>query len=350
MVMNWYRNIDRNKVQFDFMVFENGEKPDYENEIRRLGGKIYYMPYPGLTSISKCALYFDDFFKCHKEYKIVHGHVPNLAFLYLKIAKKYGVLFRIIHSHSIKGSDILHKRIRNFFLQHRIAEYANIYLACSKDAADYLYKNGEARNKAIIVNNGIDLSKFVFKKNIRNETRKLFNIQDYFIIGHIGRFAKEKNPFYLLKIFAEVKKKIGKTKLLLIGDGPLKFKIQKSIKKLNLEDDVILAGARKDVNNLLQAMDVFVFPSRFEGLGIALIEAQASALRCFASDRIPVEAKVSDLVQFSNIKQKPERWAESIIDFSNGYERETLLTKELSGYNILDIASRIENFYLKLGQ
>lgn len=259
-LMNLYRNIDKNKIQFDFLVNRQGI---FDEEIKTMGGKIYYIPALQEIGQAKYEKILDKFFVEHKEYKIVHSHLNQVTGLILERAKRANIPIRISHSHSSKSpKNIIIRNYKNY-LGKKIRNNANFYFACSKLSADWLYK-GYSEN-ATIIKNAIDVKKFIYNEEVRKETRKSLNInKDTLLIGHIGRFDKAKNHLFLLKIFKEIIKKNENSMLILIGDGKLKNKIIQTIEAYGIEKKVKLLGIRKDVNKILQALDLMVFPSIYE--------------------------------------------------------------------------------------
>ena len=346
-VMNVYRNIDRNRIQFDFVLFTKKECY-FNNEIRQLGGKIFWIPrYNGRNHFTfKKA--WDSFFYEHEEYKIIHAHVRSTASLYLRIAKKHG-LTTIVHSHSTGSRGNTLERTVKYLLQLRIKKDADYLLAASDKAGHWLYGSKAMRNTNYsLINNAIEAEKFSFDETTRKKYRKLLDIENKFVIGHIGSFTFPKNHNFLIDIFNQVYKRQRNAVLLLVGDGVLRAKIESKVKMSGLDNNVIFLGIRDDIHKILQAVDVFVFPSIFEGLGIALIEAQASGLQCVVSDSIPKEAYVTELVQSVSLKASSLDWAEKILNTGNYKRINTIEKINASGYNVKDTSIWMEEFYSKL--
>ncbi|WP_368250735.1 glycosyltransferase family 1 protein [Intestinibacter bartlettii] len=346
MIMNIYRKIDRTKIQFDFVVHTDSIC-DFDDEIKSLGGKIYNCPRFTGTNLVSYIKFWNEFFKEHKEYKIIHGHIGSSASIYLEIAKKNG-LFTIAHSHSdgfdtgIKGS-----MYRLFSYPTRfIADY---FFACSKEAGISRYGNKVVNNKDIfsILKNAIDIEEYKFYKEIRAKKRKELNLENKYVIGHVGRFDKAKNQEYLVDVFKLIAKKNKNAMLLLIGDGELKPYIIEKVKSYGLEDRVIFTGVRSDVNELLQAMDVFAFPSLYEGLGLVIIEAQASGLPCIISKNIPDEACISSLIEKLEVdKANMENWCDIILNKNINTERDMKDILYKSGYDINLEVKKLQKFYI----
>lgn len=341
MIMNYYRNIDRNRVQFDFLVHRDFEA-DYDKEIIRLGGKIYRLP-PlnpfGRDYLSK----LDAFFKEHKEYKIVHSHLDCMSAVPLKYAKLNGVPIRIAHSHNSNQARDL-KYILKLVYKRKILKYANNLFACSNEAGQWMF----GRNSNFkLLNNAIETDKYIFSKEIAEKKRKELDIpNNSFIVGHVGRFDVQKNHIFLIDIFAEILKRKRNSVLLLVGEGSLRKSIEEKVHTLGLSDKVIFAGLRTDVNELLQAMDVFLFPSLFEGLPVSIVEAQASGLRCFISDKVPDDCKITDNVYQFSLSDSAEKWADNILKLFP-YVRNNEKTKiSNAGFDIFANAKKLESFYV----
>jgi glycosyltransferase involved in cell wall biosynthesis len=345
MIMNLYRNIDRSKIQFDFIVHTD-EKCAYDDEILKLGGRVFRVPvYCGKNHFSYIKVW-KKIFEEHNEYKIIHGHVRSTASIYLKIAKKKG-LTTIAHSHSTSSGNGF-KAMYKDFLQYRIRFIADYFFACSRLAGQWLFgKESPEKENFFILNNSIDIKKFIYNQEIRSSKRNEFNIEDRFVIGHIGNFSFPKNHHFLIDIFKLIHKKNPRTVLMLVGDGSLRPLIEEKVHSLGLLNHVIFTGVRTDISELLQAMDIFVFPSIYEGLGIAVIEAQASGLPCIISDRLPDEAVITNLVKKLSISESVDRWSEEILKVAEGYVREDKFNDIFNAkYDANDNARWLEGFYI----
>lgn len=343
LLMNIYRNIDRNKVQFDFLV-EYPDKQFYDDEILSLGGKIYYTNVRNDYNIFKFQNNLREILKNNPEYKILHVHAFTIGYFCLKTAKKCGIPVRIAHSHNnetVRDKKYLLKR----FMQKVYTIYATDLFACSEEAGKYLFGNKEFK----VLNNAIDAKKFVFNQENRNKIRKELNVADNFVIGHVGRFHTQKNHMFLLDIFNEVKKKKNNAKLLLVGTGPLENEIKSKVKALGITDDVIFLNNRGDMNLIYQAMDVFVFPSLFEGLGIVSIEAQASGTPIVCSDKLPPETNITPIYRKHSLDESSEIWARDVIDIVNMKECKTNLMDNIvkAGFDLSSTVDKLQEYYIE---
>lgn len=343
MLMNIYRNIDRNKIQFDFIVDRKNDN-FYENQIKCLGGKIYFF-----DEYFKGYNYFNytkqwrEFFDNHSEYNLIHCHVRSVASIVLKIAKKKG-LKTICHAHGMSNGSGL-KSIGKKILQHNIPKYSDFMLACSQDAADWLYGRKESHSKkCIIINNGIDIDKFQFDENERNIIRNTYNISnDDFLIGHIGRFVPIKNHKFIISIADDLIKKNKKIKFMLCGDGPIKSEIMNDVKCLKLENNIFFVEPTDEINKYYNAFDMFILPSYYEGLGIVLIEAQYNGLTCLTSVNIPDEAIISD--SFYKKELIYSEWENFILNRIEEDNRNIILNSNAQKYNIINSCTTLLNIY-----
>ena len=345
IVMNYYRHIDRTKVQFDFMVHRQ-ERAAFDDEIESLGGKIYRMPpiYP--WNFSKYKRMVKDFFTIHQEYRIVHSHMSELGYFALKEAQKQGVPIRIPHAHSAPQGLDLKTPFREYF-KRSMRPFATHMFSCGSEAGTWLFGQ-ENKQNIIVMNNAIDVSQFTFSEAIRKEKRIEMGLSTgQFVIGHVGSFRKPKNHSFLLKVFNVIKKIEPNSVLMLIGDGNLRKEIEREIKKLILKDSVLMTGVRSDVAQLMQAMDVFLFPSHFEGLPVVIVEAQAATLPCILSDRITNEVDMGmGLTHFISLDQSAEVWAEGIIRNKSINRNMSIQPLIDRGYDIRTTTEWLQNFYL----
>lgn len=343
VIMTLYKNIDRTKVTFDFLVQKDGL---LDNEILTLGGKIYKIAF-----VNKRQYYDElvDFLK-KSEYKIMHVHTQGNMELILKAGKEAGIKCRIIHSHNARQDLLPLLKILTLKRNFKIKKYATDFFACSTDAAKWLFPFNY--NDAKIVYNAVNVEKFSFDKNIRKIEREKLNIsENERVIVNVGRFARQKNHKKIFEIAKQLIKEDKNIKILLIGEGPLKEKIIKKVKNNKMDSNFIFTGNRKDVNNLLMAGDLFLFPSFHEGLGIVLVEAQFSGLRCVASNNVPLEADIGmGLMKRISLHRTNKYWAKYIMKnlTVTTLKRENLVYDiENSNYNIKNIINGIEDFYIR---
>ena len=343
MIMNYYRHIDRNKVQFDFLV-HRPEEADYHEEIRSLGGKIFNIQrlVPWSKSYKKALRQF--FFK-HPEYNIIHVHQDCMSSVILKIAKECGVPYRIAHAHTSNQDKNLKYPIKMHYKKH-IDEYATKLFACGNDAGNFIF--GSAPYD--IMTNAIDTAAYRFNPRKRAEVRASFDVSDEeVLIGHVGKFRIQKNQSFLVDVFSDIVKKQN-AKLIMIGTGEQFSSIQDKVERLKLSDKAIMTGVRADIADLLQAMDVFVFPSTYEGLPMVLIEAQAAGLPCLVSDKVSIECKKTDLVYQFPLDSSVESWADKALELSSIEREDKSFEIKQSGYDITENAVRLQHYYLDLAK
>ena len=358
LIMNVYRHIDRDKVQFDFLAHYGKENADYNEEIRALGGRIYEMPVIKTTEKTYYGKFFEyrralkKFFKEHPEYHIVHGHMTNTAAIYMPIAKKYGkVTTCIAHSHLTQtqktissltalGTNLLLKPIRRL---------STDYFACSEMAALWLFKQEDLdAGRVHIVPNGVHTAEFEYAPAVREKVRQALAAGDKTIIGHVGRFFPQKNHTKLLDIFHHYHGLHPDTELWLIGDGELRQEMEKKVEALGLTDCVRFLGLRSDVKELMQGMDLFLMPSLYEGLPVVGIEAQAASLPMVVSTEITEELNITGDVRFVGLEQPLEDWAKAIETALDGFERRsTVAVLTDAGYDVQTTTDFLQNFYLE---
>lgn len=343
MIMNYYRMIDKEKVQFDFLTHRPYDG-DYGEEIEQLGGIIYHLPVlnpfsPGYKK--KLGKFFDS----HPEYHVIHVHQDCLSSVILKVAKQHGIEIRIAHSHCSSQDKDLKYPVKMFYRQF-ISKYATELMACGEDAGNWMFCGAPFR----ILNNAINSVDYIYDWEKRQTIRNRLGLKkDELVIGHVGRFSPQKNHTFLIDIFYQVKAQHHNSKLLLVGDdrGELADKIKCKVTDLGLSDSVIFTGLRSDVADLMQVMDVFVFPSNYEGLPVTMIEAQASGLPCVISDKVPIECKKTDLVQQMELSNSAVYWAKTIIKVGTGtIRRDTSESIKAAGFDIVENAKWLQQYYL----
>ena len=314
VLYEWLSNIDSSKFQFDFLTFLDSDS-EYVKEFEQLGSNVYQISSLKYTSIIKFNNDLDAFFRDNK-YDIAHGHSKSKNVFFLAAAKKAGIKVRISHSHNTHFQS---KALAGEILKPFLKKYSTDLFACSVIASDFLYgKNAFKRGKVMIIPNGINTEIFKYNEEIRNIYREQLGVNNCLLIGHVGRFMDQKNHIFLIDIFNEIHKIIPEAKLILVGDGEEEIidKVKSKAKSFNIEDQLIMTGVRKDVNKIMQAMDIFVLPSLFEGLPMVGVEAQASGLPCFFSDTITREVDLIGKSEYISIKATPRYWAERICSFN----------------------------------
>lgn len=346
VVMNYYRNIDRTKIQFVFICDSDSTNIAYE-EIEQLGGKIILIP-----PYQKIFEYHKELTKILKEgnYKIVHSHINTLSVFSLYAAKCAGVPIRIAHSHSTSSRkewkrDIIKKTLRPFS-----KTFATNYMCCSEIAGRWLFGNREFnKGNVFVLNNAIDLEKFKYNKKIRKEKRKELKIaKDTLVIGHVGRFVETKNHKFLIEVFNKLHQKNENSILILVGQGPLKKEIKKYVDELKLTDSVLFLGQRKDTNEIYQVFDILLLPSLYEGLGMVLIEAQCAGLPCIASNYVPTITNATNNIQFKSIKSSLDEWVECSLKLANQDRKNKIYLINKKGYNIKIEKNKLEKVYTKM--
>lgn len=340
-IMNMYRHIDREKVQFDFLVHYK-TRAFYDDEVEKMGGRIFRIPVREGMSFPRYLIELNRFFKKHKEYKIIHGHMDSFGFFYSIIARLNGVKIRISHSHVAATEPTLKgflKTVLNRFWKFSVSDY----FACSKKAGCYMYGKN---SKFTVINNAIDLSRFSFNENAAYSIKSELGIEDKYVIGHIGRFEPQKNHIFLLKIFKEILKKKSNAVLVLVSTGGLFEKIQKDAESMGIRDKVLFLGVRKDTERLYQAFDVFVMPSLFEGLPVTGIEAQACGVPCIFSTEVTQEVELLPTTQFMSLSESPSQWAAKVLELTQSKRIEERLPY-LEKYNIKLEVKKLEEWYLE---
>ena len=353
MIMNLYREIDRTKVQFDFVEHSN-ERPIFDGEIEELGGHIYRCPRFIGKNYFSYKKWWDKFFENEgKDYQIVHGHIGSTAAIYLNCAKKKGK-YTIAHSHS-SGSDYSLHSLMYSLLSYNTRNIADYFFGCSVVAGIDRYgrKVVDNNDKFKVLPNAIDIKDYIYSFEERmNVRKKLGYNQNELVIGHVGRMTAEKNHTFVLEIFRCICEIEPNARLLLIGDGKLREELKQKVIALGIEQKVLFTGVRSDVNQLMQAMDIFVFPSIFEGLPVTMVEAQAAGLPCIISNKVPDECIITKgLVTIKNLEDSPEEWAKHILSRVNIPRIDTSNEIREHGFDIKETSKWLEKFYLeKVGE
>ena len=355
MIMNYYRQLDKSKIQFDFLV-HRPDKGAFEDEIKELGGQIFRLNPISPFFPNKYYEELRSFLK-NNPYQIIHSHLNTFSYFTLKIAEEFKIPTRIAHAHiaidKVGLKDIITqkenikeslKKIVKFQLRKKSKVHATHLFSCGDKAGKWLFgENAEFT----LMNNSINAKNFTYNPEIENSVRKELGLENKFIIGHVGRFGSQKNHAFLLKIFKSIVEKKNNCALVLIGGGPLQEVIKNEAKSLGILDKVQFLGVRKDIPKLMQMFNAFIFPSFYEGLPVTLIEAQAAGIQIFASDTITNEVEITNNIQFLSIEESAEYWANEVIkeEFSKTNTLDQIID---AGYDIKSNTLELEEFYLSL--
>lgn len=360
-IMDLYRNIDREKVQFHF-VQHTFDRCAFEEEVERLGGRVYHVPRFNVKNYFTYKKAWEGLFQAHPEIKVVQGHMTSTAAIYLPIAKKAGVEITIAHARSA-GVDPGLKGHLTRFLRRDLYKKCDYRFTCSGMAGESVFGDqNQISRKATFIPNAIDVDKFKFNKEVREQIRYEVGVEDKFVIGHVGRFSHMKNHKYMLQILEqciriEKEKGLPETVMMFLGDGDLKEEIMEQAVAMGISSRVLFMGNKRDVYRYYQAMDYFLLPSLYEGLPGTAVEAQASGLKGIMSDSVTAEAVVTDLIQMRSIKEEPKLWAEEIMRASQKQIEDSCGDEEVrrsfyaevvkqASFDVKEQAKRMQEFYL----
>ena len=353
VVMNYYKAADREKVQFDFYLFKGSKYVPVE-EIKAMGGRLFVLP-----TFRNPLKYLKTLRRLLSEnkYQIMHCHLSTLSFLPLLAGKQAGVRVRILHNHSTSGgAREWHRNLAKLILKPFARMFATDYFACSEYAARWMYGHVPVcsmdetapKNAAMIMRNAIDTELFRFSEKKRAKIRKEFGVRSgTLLFGNVGRFCPQKNQHFLIDVFTEIVQQHKNSVLVMAGVGKDMEVIKARVIAAGLSDKVIFAGQRSDIDALYCAMDCFILPSNYEGLGMAGIEAQCSGLHCLFSDRVPQEVRITPNAQFLSLKTSPHDWAFAAINLAGLKRRDLSAETAAAGYDITEEAARLTDFYLR---
>lgn len=341
LVMNILRKIDREKYQFDFLLFDDN-KGFYDTEAKKLGSSLYYTNSMSKAGISKYIKEMTTFFKKEKP-DVVHSHMDWQGGFIAYAAHKAGIKKIVVHSHANQKMFIKNPLYFLLILVNKILiqRYATNCVACSKEAGESLFYN-----EFEVILNGIDIEKYVYpNKAIIDKLKNEFKIKnDDIVLGNVGSLSDNKNQAFLIHLFSELRKENDKYRLILVGGGSNKDKLMQMVKNLDLEDSVLFAGVRSEIPEIMHLFDLFLFPSKMEGLGIVAIEAQMSGLKCIVSDSVPKEVDITNqLVHFLPLNEN--KWVEKIKEIKDQRERidsRILLNCE---YSIENVCNKLVEIY-----
>lgn len=351
-LMNIYRRIDKSKIQFDFLTPSHSTMNNYKEEIEKLGGNIYELNaiYNKYTRLFQLMYLLPSFYKKNNyKYNIVHvnaGSISTEVSLNL-ISFLCNIPTRIAHSHNTGNEKNLIFKVLQYISKLVLKLCATDYFACSKKAARRLFFDKDINSgKVKIIKNAIDFEKFIFNPEKRRIIREKLGIENSFVVGNISRFVPEKNHEYLIKVFSELQKIKSDSKLVLIGNGVLEEKVKLLVEDLNLKDKVLFLGERKDVNDLLSALDIILMPSIFEGFPVTLVEAQVNGLPIYMSSNITKEVVLTDLVKSLDLNDSPKDWAKIIANSRNIRDNDAYKQKTLDEYRIENTVKYLTDFYI----
>lgn len=351
MIMNYYRKLNRELFQFDFLVHRE-EEGIFEEEIRTLGGRIFRLP--SINPLFPEAYYkrFREFLR-ENPYKIIHSHINTFSYFPLKVAKELNVPVRISHAHTTTKELTAQlwfqspkEALKIWFKtsnKEKVSLVSNHLFSCGIEAGKWLYNEKEFT----ILPNAIDLDHYIFNQDQAMELKRKFGLQDSFVVGHVGNFSYPKNYPFILEVFAEMLKMEPTSKLLLVGMGQMYEQIKRKTIELGINASVVFLGSRNDVPQLLQIMDVFIFPSHYEGLPVTLVEAQASGIPILASSNISNEVAISKNIEFLSLTQNPIEWAKRLLFWENNIRKSSIDEVRDNNYDIVQNTRFLEQFYLE---
>ncbi len=349
-VMDLYREIDRTKVQFDFVTHTRRDG-HFDQEIRRMGGRIFHVPPFRVYNILSYRRAFRQLFEEHPEFRMVHGHMTSTASIYLPAAKKAGIQTTVAHARSA-GVDKGIKGYVTRLLRKTLYRKADILFACSKLAGQAVFgKKAWESGRVKFVPNAVNASRYRYEEALREQVRKELGLENKWVIGHVGSFRYAKNHEYLLRVFEAVKKLSERENspeepvLLLLGDGELMETVKLQANQMGLAESVLFLGNRDDVWKYYQAMDFVVFPSRYEGMPGTIVEAQVSGLKCLISDRISEDTIFTELVKQKSIDIAPEKWAQDVWKERRYDRRDSYEQAVEAGFDVKGQARRMLKFY-----
>lgn len=342
-LMDIIRNWNCSEIVLDIFT-TSLDKGFFDDEVINRGSKIYYNPKITIYNMAHYVYYFKQFLLLHPEYQIIHAYQDAWCGVFCKGAKKAGVPVRIAHSRTANNRFSIKDIVRNM-IKISAKKYATHYFAVSGLAGKWLFgEHALEQGRVIIWPNAIDSCKFLFNPSIRNDVRKNLGLKNKSVIMHVGNFTPSKNHHFILEIFQCLCKKNNKAILVLVGTGNV-HKYQKIAKKLQISDKVLFLNSRDDVDRLLQAADVFLFPSIFEGLPGAVLEAQAAGLPCIVSENVTHEVKITPLVEFVSLRKEAEEWATIVCSSLDCPRQNTLDYFIKSGFDINILIGRLKEFY-----
>lgn len=341
-VMNTYRRMDREKIQYDFAL-TSGQKSLMDDEAAALGARLFYF-----DTDKSIAQNLQSVLKNDGPFEAVHSHVFFYSGVVLSVAKHCGVPVRIAHAHNAHTGESSSpvRKAYEALMRGLIKANATVLLGCSEKACRYVFGNAcMSDSRTAVMPDGIDCERFSFDGEVRKTVRSEYGLEDKFVVGHVGHFNPAKNHEKILSVFSEVEKRRENAALLLVGDGELEADVRAKADELGIVDKVIFAGAHRDVERMYQAMDVFLFPSRYEGFGMAMIEAQASGLACVASDLVPEETNADGRAVYLPLSETNDEWANAVLTAAERSTEAVAAVEQAFGIDVT--AERLKEIYLK---
>ncbi|MBQ8074375.1 MAG: glycosyltransferase family 1 protein [Oscillospiraceae bacterium] len=348
MLMNYYREIDRSRIQFDFLA--NKPVPgEYDEEIRSMGGRVFVSPGLNPLYYPRYRQYMANLLHDNPDIKIIHAHNEAMGYYALQSAKNAGIKVRIAHAHN---TQIIrdYKYPLKLICKQLLPGAATDYWSCGRDAGIYYYGEERWNASGFIMRNAIDVSKFAFRPEVRERLRQDYGLGNCFVVGHVGRFNMQKNHSRLLDVFSEIVTAVPNSRLVLIGVGELEQVVKEKAQSMGIQDKTLFLGQMADVSEWYQGMDCFVMPSLFEGLPVVGIEAQAAGLQCFFSDRVTDEILLSPGARRIPLQAENAEWAREIITARQSETDRTLgmsIVRE-AGYDIYEEARKLQEIYLEM--
>lgn len=349
VIMNYYKHIDRSIVQFDFIV-HNDNKVDITDIVESMHGRVFKV-----TPYSKNPFaYILEIYNIIKQnnYNIIHSNMNTISAFSLLAAWLARAPIRILHNHSTSAPGEKKRNTLKLILRPFAKLFANRYFACSQLAAEWMYgKEAMKRGDVKIINNAIDLSSYAFNLKKREQLRQILGVDDRFVIGHVGRFVYAKNHEFLIEVFSKIHAMHHNVCLVLIGEGPLRKAIELKVKSLGLSDSVKFLGLRDDVQDLYNALDLFILPSYYEGLPVVSVEAQANALPILVSTNVTQEARLTSVIHYKSLSDGVDAWANEFTTFYNNHgdtRIDTVPMMRASGFDIIREAKKLQIYYLNI--
>lgn len=338
--------VDRSKYECHYVVFGDSVG-EYEAELLKDGSKIFHIPGPGESYTT----YWKNLTRLIKEYQydVVHCHTMFNSGIVLLAARLKGVPCRIAHSHSICSSTKrpLIKQLYENAMRFLIKKCATEYVACGNKAGEWLYGKKLFQKSGILLLNGIDTVQFTYSEEKRNRIRESYNLKDKFVIGHVGHLLEVKNQVFLLNMLPKILAKRPETVLMLIGEGQDRKMLENRIKELNILEHVIMTGNVMNVPDYLSALDVFVFPSLYEGMPLAMLEVQANGLPCVMSDAVPEDVHLTDLLNIMSLTEPVDEWVEAIVTCERKDAEKYAEEMYKKGYDIKMVVEKMYSLYEK---